>query len=93
MEIFPDPIDEHIIDNGSKYMEFFREYMNSKPSTTEDWFKRELGHMIIEGMTYREIESKTKLNKRYITESIKQLKNDIYIAYNRKCNRVDPDDI
>lgn len=89
----PDPIDEHIIDNGSKYMEFFREYMNSKPSTTEDWFKRELGHMIIEGMTYREIESKTKLNKRYITESIKQLKNDISIAYNRKCNRVDPDDI
>jgi hypothetical protein len=72
--------------------------MNEKPKTTEDWFKRELGRMVLEGDTYREIEkktklNKTKLNKRYITETIKQLKNDISTSYYSECNRNDSDDI
>jgi len=89
----PDPVDEITIDNGSKYLEFLRSYMNEKPNTTEDWFKRELGRMVLEGDTYREIEKKTKLNKRYITETIKQLKNDINTSYYSKRNRNDSDDI
>ena len=76
-----DPIDEEIIDNGSKYMEFFRDYMNKKPNTTEEWFKIKVGQMVLDGDTYRDIEKKTKLNKRYIHETIKQLKHDIYSSF------------
>ena len=37
--------------------------------------------MVLDGDTYRDIEKKTKLNKRYIHETIKQLKHDIYSSF------------
>ena len=88
-----DPSEEIIIDNGSKYMEFFREYMNKKPNTTEEWFKIKVGQMVLDGDTYRDIEKKTKLNKRYIHETIKQLKHDIYSSLYGYRNRDDYDNI
>lgn len=89
----PDPIDELIIDNGAKYLKFLREYMEKEGGKSEDWFKRELGRMVLEGETYRTIEKKTKLNKRYITETINQLKNDIFTSYYSKRDRNDSDDV
>ena len=88
-----DPMDDIIIENGQKYLDFLRDYMNRTPPTPEDWFKIKVGQMVIDGMTYRQIEERVKLNKRYITETIKQLKNDINTAYYRECNRNDSDDI
>jgi len=76
-----DPIDDIVIDNGKKYLDYLNYYMNKKPDSTEEWFKIKIGQMILEGNTYRDIEQKTKLNKRYITETIKQLKNDIYNSF------------
>ena len=88
-----DPMDDIIIENGQKYLDFLRDYMNRTPPTPEDWFKIKVGQMVIDGMTYRQIEERVKLNKRYITETIKQLKNDINTAYYRECNRNDSNDI
>ena len=88
-----DPIDDVIIENGQKYLDFLRDYMNRKPPTPEDWFKIKVGQMVMDGMTYREIEGKTKLNKRYITETIKQLKDDINTTYYSECNRNDSDNV
>ena len=76
-----DPSEEIIIDNGSKYLEFLRYYMNKKPETPEEWFKIKVGQMVIDGLTYRQIEQRTKLNKRYIHDTIKQLKNDIFTSF------------
>ena len=85
----PDPLEEVIIDNGSKYLEFMRSYMDATPKSPEDWFKIQVGRMVLEGLTYRQIEKKTNLNKRYITETIKQLKDDIFNSYYVKCYRDD----
>ena len=67
--------------------------MNRTPPTPEDWFKIKVGQMVMDGMTYREIETKTKLNKRYITETIKQLKDDINTTYYSERNRNDSDNV
>jgi len=86
-----DPSEEIIIDNGSKYLEFLRYYMNKKPDTPEEWFKIKVGQMVIDGLTYRQIEQRTKLNKRYIHDTIKQLKNDIFTSFHGDRDRYNSD--
>jgi hypothetical protein len=44
-------------------------------------------------MTYREIEEELGTNIRYVTEAIKQFKDDIYNTFYGGCNQSDIDNI
>jgi DNA-directed RNA polymerase specialized sigma24 family protein len=74
-------MDEDIISND-KYKTFLSDYIEQKPPTVEKWYLREITLLWLNGMTYREISQKTTINIRYITEAIKQFKNDVLNSYN-----------
>jgi hypothetical protein len=82
---------DEVIIADDRYKEHLHDYINAPSKTPEEWFVKEVAYLWIQGMTYREIESKVKLNIRYVTETIKQFKHDLYNSYHRNINGNDTD--
>ena len=53
-------------------------YLEKETTDPIEWFYREIALMVLEGKTYRDIQQVTKINLRYISETMKQFKNDVY---------------
>lgn len=84
--VFTDEFNEnHITEENIIHQDHFREYLyaylDRETGDMREWYKRELVKMVLSGMTYREIQKATKINIRYITETVKQFKNDLFSDY------------
>jgi len=88
-EITPDV--QHKSDE-SEYQKFLRDYIEEPPNDLIEWYKKEMAKLFIQGMTYREIQSRTKINLRYISETIKQFKDDVRNNFEQSRDGNDPDD-
>lgn len=88
-EITPEVYQEH---NETKYQKFLRDYLDEQSSDLIEWYKKEIAKLFIQGMTYREIQSRTSINLRYISETIKQFKNDVRNNFKQSRDSNDPDD-
>jgi len=84
--------DTEIIHND-KFKMFLNEYLQKQPATIEDWYVREVAILWMDGMTYREISKATTINIRYITEAIKQFKNDVLHSFNSRIDQHDTDEL
>lgn len=73
-------LSEEVIHND-QFREHFDKYIASKPIDIYDWYRREITFLHLSGMNYRTIEKKVGINRRYITEIIKQFKNDVFNSY------------
>jgi hypothetical protein len=71
-----------------KYKQFLDDYINKTPETAEDWYIREVALLWMDGMTYAQINKQFKINNRYISEAIKQFKNDVLNSYNSHINNI-----
>lgn len=77
----PDKEEEFI---ESEYKKFLRDYLESDTTDLVEWYKKEMAKLFIQGMTYREIQSRTTINLRYISESLKQFKHDVSNNFNSR---------
>ena len=71
----------------SEYKKFLRDYVNEDSDDIVEWYKKEMAKLFMQGMTYREIQSKTSINLRYISETIKQFKYDCISDFNKRSLR------
>lgn len=71
----------------NEYRKFLRDYLESKPNDITEWYKKEIAKLFVQGMTYREIQSGTKINLRYISETIKQFINDVNYNFHSRSIR------
>jgi hypothetical protein len=82
--------DDDIIHND-KYRDFLNDYFEQSDGSPVDWYKKELVRMWLSGDTYRTISKNTTINIRYITEAIKQFKNDVYNSFYSSSDGTDTD--
>lgn len=68
----------------SEYKRFLRDYLESPSDEITEWYKKEMAKLLIQGMTYREIQSATTINLRYISETIKQFIEDVNNNFNSR---------
>lgn len=88
-ELTPQTEQDH---SETKYQKFLRDYLELEADDLIDWYKKEMAKLFIQGMTYREIQNRTNINLRYISETIKQFKYDVFNSYNGSGNINDTDD-
>ena len=62
---------------------FLRDYLEQESSDVVEWYKKEIAKLILQGMTYREIQKNTKINLRYLSETIKQFIEDVHSDFYR----------
>lgn len=76
----------------SRYQKFLRDYLEDHSGDMVEWYKKEIAKLFIQGMTYREIQSRTTINLRYISETIKQFKHDVRNNFEQSRDGNDTDD-
>jgi len=77
----------------SEYKKFLRDYIDGEPHDISDWYRRNIAKLHISGMSYREIQKNTKINKDSIVQTIKQFKDDVRNNYDKHRNSNDSDDV
>ena len=85
-------IDSDTISND-KFKNYLNDYINRQPENIDKWYIREITILWVNGLTYREISKKTKINIRYITEAIKQFKHDVFNSFHSDSNHNDSDEL
>ena len=82
-ELYDNYPDKNQDTQENEYKRFLRDYLEEPTNEITEWYKKEIAKLFLQGMTYREIQSGTKINLRYISETIKQFKNDVSNNFNK----------
>jgi len=82
--------DENPIIHQDQYSKYLHEYFSKQPNTVQEWFCREIAYLrVVEDMTYLQIEEETGIAYRYVSEAIKQFKDDLLNSYNSSSDTTD----
>jgi len=79
--------------HNDKFRKHFREYLIQQPEDVYDWFRREIALMYLDGMNYRQIQAATRINLRYISQTINQFKDDVYNSFYSDSDSNDSDNV
>ena len=71
----------------NEYRKFLRDYLETPSDEITEWYKKEIAKLFVQGMTYREIQKGTKINLRYISETIKQFIDDVNYNFHSRSIR------
>jgi uncharacterized protein YerC len=72
--------DEDIVPND-KYLQFLREYISTKAEDHEDFVRKEVAKLVIQGKTYRQIEKEVKINISYVHAIISEFRDCAFNAF------------
>lgn len=76
----------------TKYQKFLRDYLEAEPNDLIEWYTKNIAKLVLQGVTYRQLQKDAKINKDYITQAIKKFKHDVLNNFEQSRNRNDSDD-